>query len=56
MFEIQLLPDNKNISIQEESTILEALQTIDIHILASCGGKQLCGECKVRILTETPTP
>ena len=54
MITIRFLPENRQISVEENITILEAIQAAGIHILASCGGEQLCGECKVRVITNTP--
>lgn len=54
MITIRFLPENKQISVEKDITILEAVQAAGIHILASCGGEQLCGECKVRVISNTP--
>jgi len=49
MIKIIFLPDKKNIKVNEGTTILEALESIGININTPCGGKGICGKCKILI-------
>ena len=50
MFTLKILPSDKEITIDSESTILEALKENDVYIKSSCGGYASCGCCRVRII------
>lgn len=49
MIKITFLPDKKNIKVNKETTILEALESVRININVPCGGKGICGKCKILI-------
>jgi len=49
MIKIIFLPDKKNVKVNEGTTILEALESIGININTPCGGKGICGKCKILI-------
>ena len=49
MIKITFLPDEKNIKVNEGITILEAAEKAGININTPCGGKGVCGKCKVLI-------
>ena len=49
MIKITFLPDKKNIKVNKGTTILEALESVEININAPCGGKGICGKCKILI-------
>jgi len=49
MIKVTLLPDKKNIRVNEGTTILEVLGKVGINIDTSCGGKGTCGKCKVLV-------
>ncbi|MBU0701192.1 DUF4445 domain-containing protein [bacterium] len=42
-------PDNNGINISQGTDILEAAITAGVYINSPCGGKGVCGKCKVRI-------
>jgi len=42
-------PDNKEINVDQGTGILEAAIMAGVHINSPCGGKGVCGKCKVRI-------
>ncbi|MBU1290736.1 2Fe-2S iron-sulfur cluster binding domain-containing protein, partial [bacterium] len=44
------MPDKKNIEVNEGTTILEALKRAGININTPCGGKGICGKCKVLVV------
>lgn len=46
---ITFQPTGKRISFEKGCTVLEAAHAAKIQIRAECGGKGLCGKCKVRI-------
>jgi len=50
MVKITFLPDKKNIEVNEGTTILEALKRAGINIDTPCGGKGICGKCKVLVV------
>jgi len=49
MIKITFLPDKKNIEANEGITVLEALEKAGINIGTPCGGKGICGKCKVLV-------
>ena len=49
MIKITFLPDEKNIEVNKGTSILEALEKAGISIDTPCGGKGICGKCKVLI-------
>ncbi|MEJ2658504.1 MAG: ASKHA domain-containing protein [Desulfobacterales bacterium] len=48
-YKVVFKPENKEIEIRQESTLLDAARDADIHINASCNGKGSCGKCKLII-------
>ena len=58
MLKITFLPDKKNIEVNKGTTTLEALERAGINIDTPCGGKGICGKCKILINTgiTTATP
>ena len=50
MIKITFLPDKKNITVKEGTTILEALESAGINIDTPCGGKGTCGKCKILVI------
>jgi len=49
MLKIAFLPDKKNITVNKGITALEALERAGINIDTPCGGKGICGKCKILI-------
>ena len=49
MIKITFLPDEKNIEVNKGTSILEVLEKAGISIDTPCGGKGICGKCKVLI-------
>ena len=49
MLKITFLPDKKNIEVNKATTALEALERAGINIDTPCGGKGICGKCKILI-------
>ena len=50
IFKIDLIPDNTEISISKDETILTASLRNDIQHLHACGGLGMCSTCRVEIL------
>ncbi|MBW2089575.1 MAG: 2Fe-2S iron-sulfur cluster binding domain-containing protein, partial [Deltaproteobacteria bacterium] len=48
-FKVIFKPEDKEISVPEGSTLLDAAIAADVHINASCNGKGACGKCKLII-------
>ena len=46
-FKVIFKPEDREISVSEGSTLLDAAVAADIHINASCNGKGSCGKCKL---------
>jgi len=42
-------PSGRQGEIEKRKTLLDASQEIGVDIKSLCGGKQLCGKCKVKI-------
>ncbi len=48
-YKVIFQPSGRRGEIEEGKTILEAAQALGVDIEALCGGKKVCGKCKVRI-------
>jgi uncharacterized 2Fe-2S/4Fe-4S cluster protein (DUF4445 family) len=46
---VRFLPDNKNIEVENGTTIMEAAQKVGVYINSLCGGNGVCGRCKVQV-------
>jgi len=46
---VKILPDEITIEVEPGVTALEAVQIAGVSIASPCGGKGLCGKCKVKI-------
>lgn len=49
MYTLKFLPHEREISVQEGTTLLRAAMDAGVHINASCGGNGVCGKCRVLI-------
>jgi len=49
VIKITFLPDKKNIKVNKGTSILEALEKVGMNINTPCGGKGICGKCKVLV-------
>ncbi len=47
MIKIIFLPDKKNIEVEKGTSLLEALAKADLKINTVCGGRGICGKCKI---------
>jgi uncharacterized 2Fe-2S/4Fe-4S cluster protein (DUF4445 family) len=48
-FNVRLLPYDKSVEIDAETTILKGSIMAGVHINAPCGGKGTCGKCLIRV-------
>ena len=59
-FKVVFMPDNKDVLVEKNTTLLEAVQAADIPLNASCNGKGVCGKCKLVVesgmVESAPTP
>ncbi len=51
LFKINLSPDDTEINISEDETILTASLRNDIQHLHACGGLEMCSTCRVEVLS-----
>ncbi len=49
MFKVTFLPDGKRIEVEGGTTLMEAAQSAGVHINNLCGGKGVCGRCRVKV-------
>jgi uncharacterized 2Fe-2S/4Fe-4S cluster protein (DUF4445 family) len=49
MFEVTFLPEGKEIEVEGSTTLMEAAQSAGVHINNLCGGKGVCGRCRVKV-------
>ncbi|MEM4461946.1 MAG: ASKHA domain-containing protein [Candidatus Bathyarchaeia archaeon] len=52
---VTILPDGLRIQVDTELTLLEALRRASIQLPAICGGRGICGKCRVRIAKDSLT-
>ncbi len=50
-FQITFLPDNKTVSVEAGTTVLQAEVQAGLRPDAPCGGKGTCGKCRVMVLS-----
>ena len=48
---VTFLPDNKNIEVESDATLLQAVEEAGIIINSLCGGDGLCGECQLQVIS-----
>ncbi|MCM8821912.1 MAG: ASKHA domain-containing protein [Candidatus Omnitrophica bacterium] len=50
-YEIVFLPDGKKIKVPSGTDVLSAALKAGVFLVSSCGGKGICGRCKVKIIS-----
>ena len=50
-YTVTFLPDNKNIEVESDATLLQAAEEAGIIINSLCGGDGLCGECQLQVIS-----
>lgn len=53
LINITFLPYNERVSVEKGTGILEGARSLNIPLGADCGGKGLCGRCKVKLIEGT---
>ena len=46
---VTIMPEKLNIFVEEGASLLQAAAMADIDIDGSCGGRGVCGKCRVRV-------
>ncbi|MBN2062077.1 MAG: DUF4445 domain-containing protein [Deltaproteobacteria bacterium] len=49
MCRVVFLPDNKDVEVDAGTTLMEAAEKAGVHINNLCGGKGVCGKCRIQI-------
>ncbi len=49
-FKVRFLPDDKVVEVDEGTPLMEAAERVGVYLNSLCGGKGVCGKCKVKIL------
>ena len=49
MYRVRFLPDGKEAEVEDGTTLMEAAQKVDVYINSLCGGKGVCGKCRVQV-------
>jgi uncharacterized 2Fe-2S/4Fe-4S cluster protein (DUF4445 family) len=44
------LPTGKTLDISKEESLLQALKRQGVYLVSSCGGKGICGKCRIKLL------
>ena len=50
-FKVKFLPEDKDIEVSSNTDLLNAAIKMRINLRNSCGGKGLCGKCKLKIIS-----
>jgi uncharacterized 2Fe-2S/4Fe-4S cluster protein (DUF4445 family) len=53
---VKVLPEGLWLKVRWGTTIMEALQEVDVRVEGDCGGLGKCGRCRVRVLSEMRPP
>src|SRR3989339_497545 len=50
MNQVKFFPEEKTVQVEAGTTIMEAAAKAGVNLGNSCGGKGVCGKCRVRVL------
>ncbi len=50
MVKVSFLPDGKEVEVEEGATLMEAAEKAGVYINNLCGGKGVCGRCRVQVM------
>ncbi len=53
---LRLLPSGREEYVQSGSTFLAALRGAQVYVPSGCGGRGVCGRCRIRFVNDAPTP
>jgi uncharacterized 2Fe-2S/4Fe-4S cluster protein (DUF4445 family) len=48
-FKVRFLPNEDTVEVEEGTTLMEAAEKAEVHINNLCGGKGVCGRCRVKV-------
>lgn len=54
-YKVHFLPDDQTLAVPEGTTLLEAAFRIGIGAVSPCGGKGICGKCRMEVLEGAQT-
>ena len=49
MHKVTFLPEGRETEVKENSTLMEAAEKAGVYINSLCGGKGVCGRCRVQV-------
>jgi uncharacterized 2Fe-2S/4Fe-4S cluster protein (DUF4445 family) len=49
MYKVTFLPDGKEVEVKAGITLMQAAEKADVYINSLCGGKGVCGKCRVQV-------
>lgn len=49
-YKVIFLPDQKQVEVNEEATLLEAAEKAGVYLNSLCGGEGVCGKCRVQVI------
>ncbi|MCD6265418.1 MAG: DUF4445 domain-containing protein [Deltaproteobacteria bacterium] len=49
-FKVTFLPDGKDIEVEENTTLMQAAGKAGVYVNTICGGKGVCGKCRVQVI------
>jgi len=50
-FKVTFLPEGKDIEVEENTTLMQAAGKAGVYINTICGGKGVCGKCRVQVIS-----
>jgi len=55
-FKVTFLPDGKDIEVEENTTLMQAAGKAGVYVNTICGGKGVCGKCRVQVINGKAKP
>jgi uncharacterized 2Fe-2S/4Fe-4S cluster protein (DUF4445 family) len=55
-FKVTFLPEGKDIEVEENTTVMQAAAKAGVYINTICGGKGVCGKCRVQVIAGKVKP
>jgi uncharacterized 2Fe-2S/4Fe-4S cluster protein (DUF4445 family) len=55
-FKVTFLPEGKNIEVEENTTVMQAAAKAGVYVNTICGGKGVCGKCRVQVIAGKANP
>jgi uncharacterized 2Fe-2S/4Fe-4S cluster protein (DUF4445 family) len=49
MHNVTFLPEGREVEVDENATLMEAAEKADLYINSLCGGKGVCGRCRIQV-------